>query len=471
MLSREKNIYLDLLKKKYNKFPETISSESRKIGTELEFHIITKDGSKPNFTFIKTLLNLLLPRLDFQITELDYENNAIKGQKEGDVISYEYGYGIIELSLAPSTELHSIAEKAYYLIEKIQNFLGEYDLSLLPLGINPFPWALEIPYIKNPYYEALHHFFDLFNLKKKHSYVDTNAFICSSQVHLDLSLSELPIFMNSINKISWVKSLLFSNSPYIDNEDNSHCFCFRDILWEDLALATIPSNVQLHKKSFKNPEEVYFNLLQNSIFHVKRGDNFVIFKPLSLEKFLKSNQVEGFMIKNQKTIPIQISPLSSDIFFSRPYNPVVITHRGTVEIRSECQQPFANLMTPLAFHLGFINNLEKIKIYIESLDKQTHPFTPLELRKLSIYHGYEMQKELNFNIKNFIFDLLTLIQEGLSKRGLNEEKYLAPLFFSLDSELSPAGKWIDKKKKGISTYQLVEEICQINYQSQPCGVS
>lgn len=449
---------IHLLKEKYHLFPESIKDSKRKIGTELEFHIITKNGSKPDFNLFKNILNLLLPKLGFQTVEYDYEGNSIKGKKDLDIISYEYGYGIIELSLAPSTDLHSIANKTFILLDQIQKFLSGYQLTLLPLGFNPFPWAKEIPYIKNPYYEALHCFFDHFNLKEKYSFVDTNAFICANQVHLDLSVPELPDFINALNKISWVKALLFANSPFID-EEKIKCFCFRDILWKDLALAEIPSNVLLHEKKFSSFEDILSVTLENSIFHVKRDNQFIIFKPMKLGNFLKENEISGFLVKDHHLTSTSISPLPSDIYSSRPYNPVVITPRGTVEIRSECEQPFNSLMAPLAFHWGFMHNKDEIYQHLNSIEPFIKNFTNLELRSKAIFLGYNIQKDLSFDIKPFIFKLLTLIEAGLKRRNLKEEIYLKPLFSSFDKKASPAEELLNKISNRKSIVDLISELC------------
>lgn len=445
--------YFDLLKEKYKLFPEKILEKDRKIGVELEFHVVSKDGSKPDFNKLKNILNLLLPILGYEKTEFDFDGNCIKGKKGDDLIIYEYGYGMIELSPGPYLDLHEIAKKAYSLIEKTERFLNEHGLTLLASGYNPFPWIYELPLINSQYWKTFAKFFEHFSLKKEFSHVNICTFICASQVQLDLSLIELPKFLNVINSLSWVKALLFANSPKI-LPNNKKCFCFRDILWQNLAHYS-PKNIGVCNKNFSSSNEVFSEVLDNSIFKIKRENKYFFFQPLSFKDFLSKKMIHAWHVENNNSIPVEIEPKKSDIYFSRPYNAAAITHRGTVEIRSECQQPFKDLMSLSAFHLGILSNLEKIQALLKTVKNYTDKFTFSQMREKGIFECYDIN--LGFDVKKFIFELLILIKEGLISREKNEEIYLDPLFERLKNESNPAKEWFNKLEQGKTIPELVKE--------------
>ncbi len=445
--------YLDLLKEKYKLFPEKILEKDRKIGVELEFHIVPIDGSKPDFNKLKNILNLLLPILGYEKTEFDFDGNCIKGKNGDDLIIYEYGYGMIEFSPGPSLDLHEIEKKAYLLIEKTERLLNEHGLTLLASGYNPFPWIYELPLINSQYWKTFAKFFELFSLKKEFSHVNICTFICASQVHLDLSHIELPIFLNIINSIAWVKALLFANSPKI-LLNNKKCFCFRDILWQNLAHYS-SQNVGVCDKNFSSPNEVFSKVLDNLIFKIKRENKYFFFQPLPFRDFLEKKMIKAWHVEDDKTIPIEIEPKKSDVYFSRPYNAAAITHRGTVEIRSDCQQPFKDLMTPAAFHLGILCNLEKIQTHLKTVEKFTNKYTFSQMREKGIFQCYDI--DLGFDVQKFIYKLLLLIKEGLIFRGKNEEIYLDPLFERLKNKSNPAKEWFNKLEQGKTITELIKE--------------
>lgn len=451
--SQKSSSILKNLKIKYRSFRKKIPKTSRRIGVEFEFQIVTRNGSKPNFQILKTLIDFLSPKLNFSKQVFDEEGHCIKCENSlGDLISFEYGSAILELSLAPATDLHSIHKKSSFLTKTIQRYLKKFNLSLLPLGINPFSWKKDLCAAKTSYYQMLEHFFTRFFLGRKHSYTNTCAFICSAQTHIDVTEKELPICMNLLNSLGWVKALLFSNSPF------EGCLCGRDLLWQDLALARHRENIGIRNKWFSKYDDVLLDTLNNSIFYVKRNGFFIYFQPLSVKQFLKKKVISGWQLKNDQEFKTTFKPLLEDISFSRPYNDAVITTKGTIEARSECIQPINELMTPAAFHLGLQFNMKKITKHVLEIRKIINKNTFSQLRKEAIFKGYKLQKDLPFDIKKFVLKLLLLIQEGLEKRKMGEECYLNPLFLRLENQSNPAAEWIKERKKGFSLVQLAREL-------------
>ena len=448
MNSQNKKKYLELLKEKYKAFPDRISPNERKIGTELEFHIIPKDGSTPDFNIYKNILNELLPSLNFEKTEFDYDGNAVKGKNQkGDIISYECGYAIIEISLAPEKDLNIINKRTKHFINEILSFLEKLGLTLLDSGINPFEWAKNIPILRNKYYYMLNHFFEKYNLNKEFSFINAQTFICAEQLHIDCSKEEVFQFINIVNKLGWIKALLFANSPY--KNDNKKSFCIRDQIWQDSAFAYHQNNCSIRNVKFETFEDVLLETLNNSIFHIKKNDDYILFTPTKLINYLESKSLTGWIINPEKFTKTKIIPKEIEIKYSRLFNHAVITPLGTIEIKSECQQPFEDIMSPLAFHLGIASNLNTIESHLETISEYINETNAKEFREKAVNLGYNIQNELSFDIQKFIYKLLILIKEGVKKRNKSEDVFLDCLFTRLENKTNPANECL-KKNKSIS---------------------
>ncbi|EKE26772.1 MAG: glutamylcysteine synthetase [uncultured bacterium (gcode 4)] len=276
----------------------------------------------------------------------------------------------------------------------------------------------------------------------------------SVQLHLDLHSDEMVLYFNILNKITWLKALLFSNSPnFFDKEER--CYCIRDLLWEHSACAVNSDNIEIHNYEFNNYQEILENVLNTSVFFVVRADKRIYFKPYRIKDFLQKSRIYGCYIEGCKKHEISFSPQIEDLKKLKPYNNIVLTSRGTAEIRSECIQPFKDLMSHSAFHIGIVHNMEKIKDHLLSVEKELdHTYS--ELRKFAIYEGYDIQKHLNFDIQAFIYELLLLTKEGIVSRGKNEEKFIDCLFDRLEKKTNPAIEWMNKMDQGMKTTEIIK---------------
>ena len=439
--------YLLVLREKYQLFSRKMLNADITIGIELEFHIVPINSETPDFTSWQIILNHLLSVLNFTKTAFDYNNNCIKGELSGDVISYEASLAIIEFSLAPAADLHSLATKASFLQQKTEQILQQYKLCLLPLGVNPFAWRHKIAWINNEYYQGRNYLFQHFLPDNAYSFSNSMTFICSNQVHIDIGLVDLSRYLNTVNRLSWVKALLFANSP--DVIKNSSCLCVRDWLWQDSAFAYHIDNVGVVDQEYDNWQEVFWRELHTTIFYVIRDGQYIFFKPIRLLDFLQLQSLSGWQITAEKITTAVIMPTISDINFARSYHDAAITTKGTVEIRSECAQPFADTMAVAAFHLGLQCNINKIIDYLDSKQNAilaTHSFN--QWRQKAIILGYDIGRELNLDLNTFIYQLLVLVKEGLRYRDKQEEVFIDCLFARLDRRTMPALTYLNNLKQG-----------------------
>ena len=406
-------------------------------GMELEFPIVSLNGSAPDPSFAKKILTVLSEQNGWEPVLVDRSGNFIKAtDHEGAIISYEACYGILELSLTPQKTVQAMEKQICTLFYLVQNFLLKNGLQLIPTGLNPFPWSQELTPLETPYIQMIYGISQKFAPKKSTKIAHFHFVICSSQLHLDVNYDNAVEILNFFNGITWVKALLFANSFDV-HRSSKQCLCMRDVYYRENTLWYSSSNVGPDHRPFHSIEDFLANQTNKSIFYVSRSGKYIFFRPLPLKKFIEKNHISGFSVLADGTLESQsIQPECTDVSYFRPYNHATLTKRGTIEIRSECQQPLPSVMASAAFHLGLLFNLEKAREFIAQYEDEISDFN--RLRNDAIYLGYDIQNTMKMNVSDFVFQLLLLAREGLSLRGLLEEDYLTPLFSRLERRTNPA---------------------------------
>ena len=137
-----------------------------------------------------------------------------------------------------------------------------------------------------------------------------------------------------------------------------------------------------------------------------------------------------------------------DLDYLRSFKFVDLTHRGTLELRSVCEQPVSEILTSQAFHAGLKKNLGTLEVYLDELPEiYGQGYTIGELRR--IFVGQELpdfiEKE---ELATILTDLIDIAKDGLERRGRNEEVFLEPLYRRAKEVLSPAREILEGKMQG-----------------------
>lgn len=445
----------EFLKSLYYPIYNRLSSEPFKFGIELEFPLVSIHDTPADLVQAKKILTLLSLENNWKPALKDIHGNFIKAiNDDGTIISYEACYCIIEFSLPPQSNLVTMEEKIKKLYYIVQNFLKKIELKLIPCGLNPFSWAKNIPPLDTPYIQMIYGLSNTFtpNHSPKINYF--HFLTCASQLHLDVQSNNVASYLNLYNSISWAKALLFANSLDL-HENSSGCLCMRDVYYRDNTMGYNPLNVGTDSKWFTSTEDFLETQLNKSIFHVIRDNKYVFFKPLPLIDFFQEKYINGIVAFGSGVEFFSFTPEPTDIRFFRSYNHSALTSKGTIEIRSECQQPFPDVMCSAAFHIGLFYNMKKALNHVEHYKNHLLDFS--NLRYVTIQIGYAIQDKLLFNIHDFIYQLLNISKEGLSLRGANEEAYLDSLYNRLENQTNPAIDLKNALKQGRSIYDYFKE--------------
>jgi gamma-glutamylcysteine synthetase len=107
---------------------------------------------------------------------------------------------------------------------------------------------------------------------------------------------------------------------------------------------------------------------------------------------------------------------------------------GTVEIRPACQQPWEEQMAAAALGVGLIEASVEIDAFVRSA---------LGAEYWSLMRTYHRQVIRTGLVApqpapDFLTQIVAMAEEGLRRRRLGEERFLAPIYQRLDRHLNPA---------------------------------
>jgi gamma-glutamylcysteine synthetase len=270
-------------------------------------------------------------------------------------------------------------------------------------------------------------------------------------VQLDVSKDKLISTIKAFSLLEPVKSLLFSNAWMKEEPDN---LCVRDMFWENSTHGINPHNIGMFERLPDNIDELLEYISRTSIFCTEREGHYLFFKPVPIIDYFDKELIEAEYYENGSYHSYTFRPEKSDISFLRTYKFEDLTYRGTIEYRSACCQPFADAMTIAAFHVGLQDKVDELN---ELFDNDTvlyhHGYTPGELRKLMNKRKLPQFVDSR-RLNRLLMKVLDLAADGLSKRGLSEETYLAPLY---ERDKSPALKMLDGLDSGMTMKDFIYE--------------
>ncbi|QLB50967.1 glutamate-cysteine ligase family protein [Streptococcus sanguinis] len=394
------------------------------IGIELEFPIVNSQGGATDTNVAKNLLKRLLEEYDFEVERFDRDGNPIqlKSTKNEDRILFEVSYNTLEFAFAKASRIQEVEERFKNYLNIIQPILREEHHEIQGEGIHPFWSENDNSPVKYPRYEMLMQYLAMGkNMKGLHNYPEYGAFICGSQVQLDVSRENYLSVINVFNQIEAVKAYLFANSEFSDSSWDTKIA--RDIFWEQSMHGILQENAGVNSKDFQTEDEFFAYLDRSALFTAEREGTSYYFYPIAANEYLSQKTIEAYSLSGEK---VNLTPREADFRNHRSYQYQDLTTRGTVEFRSVCTQPFEKTFASAAFHLGILENLENVKAYLQDAS-----FFQEEGRDYKALRRKFSKKELTASEREHIYEftktLLQLARAGLLARQLGEEVYLPTL--------------------------------------------
>ena len=415
---------IDLLKHRYLK--NIKENPELFVGIELEYPVVNLEGAATDVEVIKHLFRYLVSSLDFTIEKVDDSGNPIQlvDPVSQDAILFEVSYTTIEFAFGKAERIQEVEERFNIYMEAIQKKLAESNHTIVGCGIHPNWDKNENSPVAYSRYRML---MDYLNLSRNvtesnlHQFPEYGAFICGSQVQLDVSKSNYLRVINVFTQIEAAKAYLFANSEFSGADWDTKIS--RDIFWEESMHGIYPENVGINARLFTDEDNFFDYLDHSAIFTAERDGQIYYFYPIQTRDYLATPEIQAFDLNGDEVL---IYPKEKDFETHRSYQYQDLTTRGTVEFRSVCTQPLDRTFASAAFHLGLLVNLDKLEAYLE-----TAPF----FKKFGCAYKFlrrqfskkKLTDEEETAIIEFSKDLLLLAEEGLEMRNKQEMTYLQPL--------------------------------------------
>lgn len=415
---------VELLKKRYL---ENIKEKPDLfIGIELEFPIVNLEGKATDGEVVKDLFRYLPSVLGFTIEKVDDFGNPIQllDLVSQDTILFEVAYTTIEFAFGKAESIQEVEERFNFYMATIQNKLGEANHAIVGCGLHPNWDKNENCPVAFPRYQMLMDYLNLSRSKTSrglHDFPEYGAFICGSQVQLDVSRSNYLRVINAFTQIEAAKAYLFANSEFSGADWDTKIS--RDIFWEESMHGIYPENVGVNPRLFKDENDFLDYLNHSAIFTAERDGETYYFYPIRAKDYLGTPKIHAFALDGRE---ILLYPQEKDFQTHRSYQYQDLTTRGTIEFRSVCTQPLNRTFAATAFHLGLLLNLNKLEAYLQSA-----PFFTTAGRDYKLLRRQFSKKQLTDEEEAAVLEfskvLLTLAEEGLEMRNKQEMTYLQPL--------------------------------------------
>ena len=415
---------IELLKSRYLK--NLRDNPAIFVGIELEYPVVSIDGQATDIIVVQNLMRFLTSRLNFTIEKFDDFGNPIQlvDSISQDRILFEVSYTTIEFAFAKADSIKDVESRFQQYIDVIQRKLGEDHHAIVGCGIHP-NWDKNkncpVAYSR---YQMLMSYLKMSRTVTDiplHHFPEYGAFICGSQVQLDVSKSNYLRVINAFTQIEAVKAYLFANSEFSGADWDTKIA--RDIFWEESMHGIYPENVGVNARLFKDEDDFFDYLDHSAIFTAERDGQTYYFYPIQVRDYLATPEIQAYALNGDE---IFIYPQEKDFETHRSYQYQDLTTRGTVEFRSVCTQPLDRTFASAAFHLGLLLNLDKLEAYLEAA-----PFFEAFGRNYKFLRRQFSKKKLTdeeeTTIIEFSKDLLLLAEEGLEMRNKQETIYLQPL--------------------------------------------
>jgi len=323
------------------------------IGIELEFPIVHTKGQPTDIEVSKDLLRFLVDALSLEVEKVDQEGNPIQlvEPKSQDRILFEVSYTTLEFAFGRAQNIQEVEGRFQAYMKVIQEKLGEKNHAIQGWGIHPNWNQNDNRPVAYPRYQMLMDYLSMGSHQESahlHDFPQYGAFICGSQVQLDVSTANYLRVINAFTQIEAAKAYLFANSEFSGADWDTQIS--RDIFWEDSMHGIYPENVGVNSD-------------HSAIFTAERDGETYYFSPIRARDYLATDEIPAYTLNGKETLLV---PQEKDFQTHRSYQFQDLTTRGTVEFRSVCTQPLDRTFASAAFHLGLLVNLDKLEAYLET---------------------------------------------------------------------------------------------------------
>ena len=337
------------------------------VGVELEFPVVNLTPGPVDFSLIHLVTEAFVTRFSFDAQNLDDEGQiyAALDEKTGDCLSFDCSYNTLELSFGKESDIGVIESRFQIYYSFLQEQLLREHHTLTGMGVNP-GWRVNLqrPVPNGRYRMLLHHlssYPEYGNAIPFHSHPDFGLFACASQIQLDEEAKDIVSTLHTFSALEPYKSLLFANSLF---DADGGWLLVRDWFWRESVHGLNRKNVDYYDDAIRTLPELMDYIEQTSIFCAERDGRYLNFKPTPLKQYIETDSMTGSYYENGAYHTAIFHPRLEDLAYLRSYKLEDLTHRGTIEYRSVCQQPVCQILAAAAFHAGLAEVPEQVRTFL-----------------------------------------------------------------------------------------------------------
>lgn len=381
------------------------------VGAELEYLILPENDETPLADIGSEFLKYLVDEHGFKASGIGSDGRYMRVDRDGDDVSFDYSYILLEFSMAKQESLVTIYEHFLPLFCLAKEYYEKKGCLIGCFGRIPFH-THKGEYTQDPFYTIIRAYLTEYSEEK-----DLNKYfanMASVQTHIDVPMDALLKTYNLFNELDFVGALLFANSGKLEDPDST-VWCMRDESWEKCGIP----DFGVYPGSFSSLEDVAAAIAGEEIFIEPVDGGIRGMKPISLEKYFgeQGNDPERFQ-------------------FFRSFKHVVLNGYHVLEVRSDCTQPLTDCLLPGAFHLGIAMNVDKAVELVKRFKADNGITEDYAQLRRKAAEGVKIADE--DALYSFLQQLYEVAKEGLAKRGYGEEKLMAGLQDRIDKRENPA---------------------------------
>ncbi len=422
-----------------NGFEQAVSARNgteRRIGSELKFPLVNRDGAAASLKTIDALWEYLQKR-GSQPVEDAMTRKVVGAKKSGEqndtVASCETGFCKSEFSLAHVANLFDLDRSVRALRETLRPFSETHRVRFLGYGIQPLTPPSKRLLMKKGRTSVWDKVFGANRVLPPEDGDDVNLFTinAASHVHVSVSKEEAIPAVNVLNGFAGAQIALTAHSNIWKGRIDPQYKCVAEKFWNwwmpDAKRVGIP------EKPFEDLEDYVRTIARFRPVYVKRvGKPIVLTRYRTFEEYYQSGRAVGLDPDGRE---ISLVPQKTDIDVHSTcywYN-ARLSRYYTVENRVNDQQPPDDLICIAALTLGLVSALPEAKEELARYD-----WEKLRAAREAACRDALKGRVDGIHLANLAERMLTLARLGLRRRGLGEECFLKPLEERLRKQTCPA---------------------------------
>ena len=417
-----------------------------RFGAELKFPLVHSDGTAAHLETVRAWWEYLAER-GWQPVRDPLSDQVVGARRRGEqndtVASCETGYCKPEFSLAHVANLFDLAASIGQLREELRPFAEQHRVHFLGYGIQPVTSPSKRLLMKKARTTVWDKVFGANRRLPEGDGDDVCLFTvnAASHVHVSVLMSQAIPAVNVLNAFAGAQIALTADSSVWGGRVDPQYKCVSEKLWD--WWMPEPGRVGVPAKPFRNLSDYVRTIGSFRPVYVKRaGRPVVLNRYETFAEYFHADRPTG--IDHQgRDVPLVPESADIDLHHTCYWFDARLTRHFTVENRTNDQQPPEDLLCVAALTAGLISELKGAMDVIGAYDWDDLRAARETACRFGLARGNG-----GADLVRLAGEMLDVAEGGLRKRGLGEEKFLAPLRRRLAERRCPADNAADLFRSG-----------------------